>query len=649
MRWSSPAGWALILASFLAVAILQAWPLPRHFSTHLTGDPAGDTGVYVWNLWVFRHQLVDRQTSPFETTAILPLDGPTDLSLHNYTVAADLAALPLQPFTGVVAAFNLIYLLNVALAGVGMCLLARRLHQTAGIGFVECWLAGLAFACSPYLVSRSEGHFSLVAAAALPFFVLAFDRAWTGRRIRDAAAAGACVAWAGFSDPYYAIYCLLLAVVVIALHNLRITRASPSGSRVVRVIIDVAIGLVAAITVVIGTTGVQSVVVGSAAISTSTLYTPVLVLTLLACVRLWLTLRPRVHWAPTHSPMSALVTLGVVGAVAALVLAPQLIRIAGRITSGRMVHASVLWRSGAPGLDVLSYFVPNPSHPLAPDSFARLFIIEFQASMSFVAMGVIAAAAWRRQVTRMTGQWIWVTLVFALLALGPFVHVGGVNTHVPGPWAFLRYLPVLGDARMPSRLAVIVSMALAAAFAGALSSLVKAQPGRRRVLLYGVGLALALELLPAPRPLYRADIPEVYRRVATDPAPGVVLDLPFGIKDGLGSLGLFEPRSQFHQTFHGKPLLGGYLSRVDEGTKARYLASPFIRALITLSDPGRIGTPIASDLMEAGAAFRRDTNVRYVVMHTPLTHPALRAFAIETLALEHILTSGDYELYMAAR
>jgi hypothetical protein len=385
--------------------------------------------------------------------------------------------------------------------------------------------------------------------------------------------------------------------------------------------------------------------VGFAVISTSSLYTPVLLITVLTGARLWLMFRPRLQWRPTHSPAQAAVTLLVVGAVATLILSPLLLRIAERALSGRMVHPSVLWRSGAPGLDVLSYFLPNPNHPLAPDAFARLFIIEFQASRSLVAMGIVAAAVLRRRLTRETRRWIWVTLAFAILALGPFVHIGGVNTYVPGPWAFLRYLPVLGEARMPSRLAVIVSMALAAAFAGALSSLVKEKPLRRRALLGGVGLALVFELLPAPRQLYSADIPSVYRTIAADPAPGVVLDLPFGIKDGLGSLGLFEPRAQLHQTFHGKPLLGGYLSRVAAETKERYLASPFIRTLMMLSEPGRADTPIAPELIESGRAFLRETNVRYVVMHTPLTRPALRAFAIEALGLQHLETGGDYELY----
>jgi hypothetical protein len=40
---------ACALIAFVGLAVVQAWPLPHHFSTHLTGPPTGDTGVYVWN------------------------------------------------------------------------------------------------------------------------------------------------------------------------------------------------------------------------------------------------------------------------------------------------------------------------------------------------------------------------------------------------------------------------------------------------------------------------------------------------------------------------------------------------------------------------------------------------------------------------
>src|SRR5690606_37174153 len=138
----------------------------------------------------------DMRSWPFVTDAVLGLAGPVDLSLHNYTVFSNLLALPLQPWLGVVATFNVVYLLNVALAGLGMFLLVGHAGRSWGVRTSEAWLAALLFACSPFLAARSTAHFSLVSAAPLPFFALCFDRAWERRSIPDAVAAGVCIAWA---------------------------------------------------------------------------------------------------------------------------------------------------------------------------------------------------------------------------------------------------------------------------------------------------------------------------------------------------------------------------------------------------------------------------------------------------------------------
>ncbi|HVZ20765.1 MAG TPA: hypothetical protein VG871_06870, partial [Vicinamibacterales bacterium] len=236
------AAWSFL--SYLGLAILQTWPLALHLSTHLTGLPGGDAGVYVWNTWVFRHQLIDLGLSPFSTLSVLPLDGQTNLSLHNYTVFADIIALPLQPWLGVVASFNVVYIINVALSGFGMFLLARRFTGR----IAESWIAGAMFACSPFLVARGASHFSLAAAAPLPFFLYFLDRAWRNTRVRDALAAGAAIGWAAFSDPYYGIYCAMLAALYVAAHVLIVspTRARPQTRHGVA-LVDLAIGALACV------------------------------------------------------------------------------------------------------------------------------------------------------------------------------------------------------------------------------------------------------------------------------------------------------------------------------------------------------------------------------------------------------------------
>lgn len=644
---------AWVFVSYLAAAVVQTWPLALHLSTALTGDPRGDTGVYVWNLWAFRHELIDAGTNPLHTNLILPLAGGADLSLHNYTVASDLLALPFLPVLGVVAAFNVVYLVNIALAGLGAFLLARHvMGQRDGVP-AEAWLAGLLFACSPFLTTRGMGHFSLATAAPLPFFALFADRAWHGHRTRDALLAGACAAWAAFSDPYFAIYCVLLAAAMAA-RDLRVRRTTdrPPLNAIARVAIDVVLGLLLLLVIVRAVFGVTSIDAGPIAVSVRSLYTPVLAGTLLAAVRAWTWYRPRFEWRPSLDLRTGVRLLGATALAGAVLIAPLLYALVARAANGTFSTPPVFWRSSAPGVDLLSFVVPNPNHPLAPAALARWFadqpahFYESVASIPLVVLVVLVVA--RRRIGACT-FWIATAAGFAWLSLGPFVRVAGIETYVPTPWTLLRYVPLVDEARMPTRMAVMVVMAISVAFAGALRILADRVPGRRRALLAGTGAVLAFELIAAPRPLYPADVPHIYDVVAADARPVSLMELPFGVRDGLWSIGDFTPASQFYQTRHGKPILGGYISRVAPRTRDIYTASPLMRALMTLGAGGTLSDEDRQAATDSAAETSRTVNLGYVVIDRQRTPDALRNFAIDALCLRTVATEGRYELLRVDR
>ena len=108
-----------VLVAYAAVTFAFAWPLPVHLGTHLTGTLGGDTGVYVWNLWVFQHELLDHRSLPYFTDTIFAMTGRANLSLHNYTTFQNLLALPFVRTLGVVPTFNVIYLLRSCLSSGG--------------------------------------------------------------------------------------------------------------------------------------------------------------------------------------------------------------------------------------------------------------------------------------------------------------------------------------------------------------------------------------------------------------------------------------------------------------------------------------------------------------------------------------------------
>lgn len=641
----------LVLLSFTVVGIAQTWPLLLHLTDALTGSPGGDTGVYVWNTWVFRHELLNHHW-PFSTTSVLALGGGADLSLHNYTVFSNLISAPLQGAIGVIAAFNVAYLLNFGLAGLGMFVLVRHTWRDAGVSVGVAWLAALVFAASPFLMARSTAHFSLAAAAPLPFFVVFFERTWERRRISDALCAGACAAWAGYCDAYYTVYCALLAVTLSIGHLTQILprSAAPPGRRWL-LLLDVPIvaGVVAVF--LMGAQGGTAWSIGGLTISMRSLYTPVLVLTVLVVARLWFTRHHRLVF--TAVPVRALMgPAAAMAAIAALGLAPVLFAVLARSADGDFVPPPVLWRSSAPGVDLASLFVPNPNHPLAPrwlvDWTARQpgHYEENVAALPWTAL-VVIAAAWRFAAYRPLAIWGLSSLFFAALSLGPFIRVAGIDTFIPTPWALLRYVPVLDQARMPARFSVLVIMAVALIFAGALAALVRTRrnPG---LFVAGVAAVLGFELLAAPRPLYSAAPPAIYDIIARDARPDRVLEVPFGVRDGLSSLGDFSAASLVFQAHHGKDLVGGYLSRVSASQKALYLQHPVTSVLLATGE-NRDVTPAQRDAARAAAdAFIEDVSLGWVVIDERRAGTEAAHVAREVLNLVPIARDGVFALYAPA-
>jgi len=634
------------LVGYVFLALAFTWPLVLHLDTHLTGPVGGDTGVYVWNQWVFRHEILNERL-PLFTREIFSLSRPANLSLHNYTIFQDLLALPLLGRLGVVTTFNVVYVLMIVITGYATFRLAFHVTRRP----FESWLAGALFSWSPYLVTRGMGHFSLVAAAPLPVFALLLLDCEARASVRNAIALGATVCSAATTDPYYAVYCVMLGCVFVASQAIRIAR-DPSQRCAVPRTLDVLLACLAGFTVSLVMSGGWQISVLGRRVSTHGLYTPMLLLTVLAVVRAaWPYRRAALSIDRTEILRFARIA-SVAVPVSVLILSPVLYAVGVRIMDTGFESSPIRWRSSPPGVDVVSFFLPNPNHPFAPEAIRAWLTprpdqyLENVASIPLVALIVIGAAIGAQW--RPSRIWITVTAAFGLLALGPFVHVAGFNTHIPGPWAFARYVPVIRLARTPARLSIVVMLGVAMLFAAALSHLGDRWPRRRRLLLSAMALAVLFELSPVPRPLYSASVPAFYTRVALDPRDVTLMELPVGVRDGTSSVGDFTARSQFFQTVHGKPLVGGYLSRVSRKRIAQLRQDPLLDALITLSEGGNLDGVREAALVERGPEFIRRGRIAYVVIDNDRTPPPLRDFAVRALHLQHVAAEGSYDLFVPA-
>jgi hypothetical protein len=634
------------LLGYVSVALLFAWPLPVHLSDSFLGDPKGDTGVYIWNLWVFRHELVAHHAFPFLTHEILTLDpGAVPLTLHNYTTFANLLAFLLLAALDLVTVFNLITIGSGVMAAYAMFLYARKRAGDAGAAF----LGGLLFGFSPFMSARAGAHFSLVQVAPIPIFGLVLFGMFQRPTLKLAAAGGVVTAWAFLCDPYYAVYCLMMLMVMVG-YSLATIELRPAADRHVwwRMVLDLVLLSLAGLIVGIAIRGGGRVELFGLRVSMTRLYTPVLLFTLLLAFRAWLMVRLKFSW---RAPFNArYLRTAIVGAfTCAMLLSPVLVAMATPQAGRPWRGPSILWRSSAPGVDVAAWLTPNPLHPLwgsGQDSWLAHLPNGFDenvASFSLIAVAVIVFAAVRSGFRGPLGWWIF-TGIFACLSLGPFITVAGVNTYVPTPWAVLRYLPIIGAARMPTRMTILVMLGLSMLFAMAVAHL-RSRVARPRLLVACLAVLLIFELLPAPRPVFSAAVPEVHRVIHDDPRPVRVLNLPFGLKDGLSERGSYSARYQYFQTVHEKRLIGGYLSRLPDDAIPRYRRHPLIRVLLRLSEGRALEPGMEEEALAAAPEFVHRMQLGYVVLDTGMVSPELAAFARKAFPMSPVAVEGPFELY----
>jgi hypothetical protein len=317
---------------------------------------------------------------------------------------------------------------------------------------------------------------------------------------------------------------------------------------------------------------------------------------------------------------------------------------------GIYVSPRLFWRTSTPGADLMTIFLPNPNHVWLGAPWREWLsgepggYVENVTSITIVA-GVVILAAMRFASLRVPRFWSGLALLAGAMTLGPFVRVAGTATYLPSLWAVMRFVPGVGVARAPARFAVLLILAVAVVFALAVKALADRRPRMRAPLVAGVGLLLAFELCPAPRPLHDGTIPPIYAQIADDPRDVRVLELPFGVRDGLSSFGNFSAASQFHQTLHGKRLIGGYLSRVSARRVEMVRRRPVLAVLAALSEGKPISEADLAAALRRGPAFVEAARVGYVVVDRSRASDDLVDVATRVLDLEKIGEAGARELY----
>jgi hypothetical protein len=229
--------------------------------------------------------------------------------------------------------------------------------------------------------------------------------------------------------------------------------------------------------------------------------------------------------------------------------------------------------------DLLSYFIPNPEHPLwrswavpLADSLKTPGILLATVSISYVVLVLAVYGAIRHW--NLARFWVWCGLIFMIFSLGPQLRVLGETTTIPLPYEVLFQFKIIQVTRAPARYFVITALCMAVLAAIGTRALLSRYapsfpapapiPGRgggtpARSPLHPLPsqgsflliiVLLCFELLPAP--------------VNADPAAALPAFLTDGTLDQAGALMEWPDagnRSMYYAAVHEHPVMYGEMSR----------------------------------------------------------------------------------------
>lgn len=558
--------WVILAYTFLTV--IMTWPIAANLTTQVPGG--GDAWQHIWNLWWAKKSLLELHTNPYHTDLLYWPDG-VNLYFHTLVLSAGVISLPLQLIGfNLISTYNIILLMTFVLAGWGAFLLCRYLTGNTGAAFV----GGIVYAFAPYHAAHLFGHMNLASLQWIPFYVLFLLKAIDDVRKpgeqgkvspfripASAFVAGAFLALNAYTEWTYAIFLVLLTGLIF----------------------------------------------------------------------LWKIVLPSERRESAEKGMSVpgmVLRFAVVGVVFLILSAPIFFPTLEEARKGyaQQPPEETLFYSA----DLINAFLPSEMHPIWGKEIAAkvqsippyLPLKNTSERVLFVGYSVLLFAlwaVWRLRRDRRVVFWSLIAVLMWLLSLGPVLQVLGKRTftafgvEVPLPYLILYKLPLFSIMRTPARLTVMVMLALAIIVAFGVAALLQSQAKKAastnpqsaiRNPKYALAVLLPLLILFEFVPVYPMVPPgwnvPIYQKIAAEPGNFALLEIPI------------RPMGDYmaYQTIHGKPIIGGYLSRqppyplLDENAAVHYVL-----------DATPVDDPVAAQIGGGkGVQMLRDLGVKYVII-----------------------------------
>src|SRR3546814_600982 len=219
--------------------------------------------------------------------------------------------------------------------------------------------------------------------------------------------------------------------------------------------------------------------------------------------------------------------------------------------------------------------------------------------------------------------WIALAAVGVVLSFGPYLLIGTKYIELPLPYMLVRELPFMDTMRVPGRFALLGVLAICVLAAGSLASLTRRHPKGRELILLVCASILAIELWPGGLPGRPGGAPEPYSAIAEHAGAGAVLEIPLqwstgaeviGMESGDRNAAIFMAWA----TVHGKPYVGGSVSRYPDARIEQLYAIDVFRQVLAMQDVEPFEDRPTFDEQDLA-----DLGIGYVVYHRDAPEPAV--------------------------
>lgn len=475
----------------------------------------------------------------------------------------------LSPYFGEIASYNFLYMFTFYIAAFSMYIFVKYLTKNMYAAF----FSGLAFAFAPIHTSQGLAHLNIMSSEFIPLYGYFFIRMTREPRLRNALYAGGAMVLNAMCDLHMLLMVLTITACFLLFYGL-FKRRDVFNKPFIR--------RFAVMSVFAGVLGT--------AVYFQTIY--------------------GLLFVPSAFGKAAATT-------------------AGGLFGGKSAALTSFFipanQNSFFGKYVLAFYTAATGNTKAPTEQIRSFI-----GYTVLATAFVGAVAYRKK--REVLFWLFTSAIGFLIALGPFVNVGG--QFLPGVWDWLYYLvPFFSSFRTPYRFDYIVAFGFAilagygiTAIMGHISSSRFRARSKNILKVVVLGLlitSLAIEFIPIPYTEIYAVPPNIYQIIANDHSNFTVLEIPLK-----KSFSIFL----YYQSYYNHPLLNGGVARIPQYPTTLMQSSPFInqlgqylpnkepkndtivRSSLTSSDSQNLTT----EALQIAPYILAQYNVKYVILHKDL-------------------------------